>query len=33
MQLTWGHFSGKDSDTKFSNNGINVNDIIDITIT
>ena len=28
MQLTWGHFSGKESNKKFSNNGVKVNGII-----
>ena len=30
MQLTWGHFSGKESNKKFSNNGVKVNGIIDV---
>ena len=30
MQLTWGHFSGGESTKKFSNNGLKVNGIIDI---
>ena len=30
MQLTWGHFSGKESNKKFSNNVIKVNDIIGV---
>ena len=28
MQLTWGHFSGKESNKIFSNNGVKVNGII-----
>ena len=30
MQLTWGHFSGRESTKKFSNHGLKVNGIIDI---